>query len=62
MWRSNRARVAMVSPETVLSDRKLREMSRLPEFTPESVATVAGEIFARRFADEIIAAVAANLP
>lgn len=61
-WRSNRARVAMVSPQTVLSDRKLREMSRLPEFTPESVAAVAGEIFARRFADEIIDAVASDLP
>lgn len=56
-WRSHRARVAMVSPETVISDRKLREMSRLPDLTHDAIAAVAGEVFAQRFADEIVAAV-----
>lgn len=55
-WRTGRARVAMVSPDTVISSRKMRDIARLDSPTAESIASVAGEVFAARFADEILAA------
>lgn len=55
-WRANRARIARVSPETVLSARHLRAIATLGAPTRDDIARVTGETFANRFADEILAA------
>jgi len=55
-WRAGRARVARMSPDAVISSRKMRDIARLESPTTESIASVAGEAFAARFADEILAA------
>ncbi|MFM9082512.1 MAG: hypothetical protein ACKOQ7_01145 [Actinomycetota bacterium] len=46
----------MVSPDTVISTRTMRDIARLDSPTAELIALVAGEVFAARFADEILAA------
>lgn len=61
-WRTNRARIARVTPETVLSNRRLRALAILERPGPAEVAAVTGDVFARRFADEIVGVIASVAP
>jgi DNA helicase-2/ATP-dependent DNA helicase PcrA len=57
-WRSSRARVIKQSAETVCSDYELRLITKQLPKTTEELATIVGQITARRIAPDVLAIVA----
>jgi ribonuclease D len=57
-WRSSRARVIKQSVETVCSDYELRLITKQLPKTTEELATIVGQITAKRIAPDVLAIVA----
>jgi ribonuclease D len=57
-WRSSRARVIKQAVETVCSDYELRLITKQLPKTTEELATIVGQITAKRIAPDVLAIVA----